>query len=78
MTSRARGAFAQGLDEESQRRGRRWEGHTASLENHIQEKNQEVSQVEESDTKLAQALIVIMARDEELAAMKRGQSMLCK
>lgn len=28
--------------------------------------------VEESDTKLAQALSVIMARDEELAAMKRG------
>lgn len=28
--------------------------------------------VEESDTKLAQALSVIMARDEELATMKRG------
>ena len=51
---------------------------SCASENHIQEKNQEVSQVEESDTKLAQALIVIMARDEELAAIKRGQSMLSK
>ena len=51
---------------------------SCASENHIQEKNQEVSQIEESDTKLAQALIVIMARDEELAAMKRGQSMLSK